>query len=307
MALPGSRKAAWWFLAAPVLVTVGACAAASAAPLPSPTPACTGIAPRFSCLMQQRITAVEKYLAGAPGSISVLLDDRATGAIWGSANATREYPAASTMKLAVITDLLLRNQPGAANHIRLTATDRQEMYQALYTSNDIDANDLWDKYENGSFLQRIQAFGMTRAEFTGSPPNWGYMYCTAEDLDDLINYVLSKPPASIRDYLVYRLRHVSPIDQQWGVWGAGPENMPGNKDGWEQDAVGDDNWWITNSVGFAVPGPEYTLAMMYNLYNYGGNGDAGFYYGVNKLTQIASILFQGHRTAAPHPQPSAVP
>ena len=179
--------------------------------------------------MQQRITAVEKYLVGSPGSIGVVLDDRATGAIWRNANATREYPAASTMKLAMITDLLLRNQ-AAAGHIHLTATDRKEMYQALYTSNDIDANDLWDKYENGSFLRRIQAFGMTRAEFTGSPPNWGYMYCTAEDLDDLINYVLSKPPASIRDYLIYRLRHVSPLDQQWGVWGAGPENQPGNKD-----------------------------------------------------------------------------
>jgi hypothetical protein len=28
---------------------------------------------------------------------------------------------------------------------------------------------------------------------------------------------------------------VSAIDQQWGVWGAGPQNHPGNKDGWEQD------------------------------------------------------------------------
>ena len=306
MALPGSREAAQWFLATLALVTVGAGAAASSPPSPSPTPTCTGIAPRFSCRMRQRITAVEKYLVGSPGSIGVVLDDRATGAIWRNANATMEYPAASTMKLAMITDLLLRNQ-AAVGHIHLTATDRKEMYQALYTSNDIDANDLWDKYENGSFLRRIQAFGMTRAEFTGSPPNWGYMYCTAEDLDDLMNYVLSKPPASIRDYLIYRLRHVSPLDQQWGVWGAGPENQPGNKDGWEHPPADGSYWWITNTVGFAVPGPEYTLAMMYNLYNYGGNGNAGFYYGVNKLTQIASILFQGHRTAAPHPQPSAVP
>jgi hypothetical protein len=303
----GSRKAAWPFLAALMVVTVGNGAAASSPPSTPPHTACPGIAPGFSCLMRQRIAAVEKYLAGAPGSMGLVLDDRATGAIWRSANAAVEYPAASTMKLAMITDMLLRDQPGAAGHIHLTGTDRKEMYQALYTSNDIDANDLWDKYENGSFLRRIQAFGMSRAEFTGSPPNWGFMYCTAEDLDDLINYVLTKPPASIRDYLVYRLRHVSPIDQQWGVWGAGPENKPGNKDGWEHTPADGSYWWITNSVGFAVPGPEYTLAMMYNLYGYGGNGDAGFYYGVNELTQIASILFQGHHAATPHPAPSAVP
>ncbi len=279
----------------------------SPSPSASPTSTCTGIAPRFSCLMQQRIAAVQKYLAGAPGSIGILLDDRATGAIWHNANATTKYPAASTMKLAMITDLLLRNRPGAGR-IHLTATDRKEINGALYTSNDIDATDLWDKYENGSFLQRIRAFGMTGAEFTGSPPSWGFMYCSAQDLDDLINYVLSsKTPAGIRDYLVYRLRHVSPIDQQWGVWGAGPENRPGNKDGWEQSPALGTYWWIINTVGFAVPGPEFTLAIMYNLYNYGGNGDAGFYYGVNKLTQIASILFQGHYTAIPHPQPSAVP
>jgi len=46
---------------------------------------------------------------------------------------------------------------------------------------------------------------------------------------------------------------------------------------------------------------------MYNLGGYGGVGDAGFKYGSNKLTQIASILFQGHHTAAPTPQASAVP
>ena len=89
MALPGSREAAQWFLATLALVTVGAGAAASSPPSPSPTPTCTGIAPRFSCRMQQRITAVEKYLVGSPGSIGVVLDDRATGAIWRNANATR--------------------------------------------------------------------------------------------------------------------------------------------------------------------------------------------------------------------------
>jgi hypothetical protein len=274
----------------------------SPSPSPSPSPTCSGIAPGFSCEMQQRITAVQNYLTGAPGSIGIVLDDRATGAVWRNADATEEYPAASTMKLAMMTDLLLRN---AAGSIHLTSTDMDEMYQALYTSNDDDANDLWDKYEDASFLTRIQAFGMTGAEFTASPPNWGFMYCTAQDLDNLMNYVLHDAPASVRDYLVYRLQHVSAVDQQWGVWGAGPENQPGNKDGWEWDPP---DLWITNTVGFAGPDQRYTLAIMYDLEGYdGSSGPTGFDYGIDKLSQIASLLFQGHVTSQPVALPSAVP
>jgi hypothetical protein len=277
--------------------------AATPSPTPSPKPKprfCAKIAPGFSCTMRNRIRRVQRYLRHAPGSIGIVIDDRSTGAAWHNANAAVTYPAASTMKLAMMTDLLLRNREGS---ISLTPADRDEMFQALYTSNDNDANALWDKYEDGSFLGRIQAFGMTSARFTSSVPNWGFMYCSAEDLDNLINYVLTKTPHRIRNYLVYRLQHVSAIDQQWGVWGAGPENEPGNKDGWEQDG----SLWITNTVGFAGPNQQYTMAIMYNLEGFGGVGDAGFDYGTNKLTQIASILFQGHHTEHPTAQASAVP
>ena len=290
--------------AAPGTHPAQALASPSPSVTPSPTPTCTGIAPGFSCVMQQRITEVQRYVAGRHGSIGIVLDDRVTGSVWHNARAHALVPAASTMKLAVLADLLLRNRRGG---IHLTPGDFREMYQALHTSNDDDANDLWRKYENGSFLPRIRAFGMTRAQFT-TKVNWGYMYCTAKDLDHLMNYILTKAPAGVRDYLVRQLQHVSVHDQQWGVWGAGPANEPGNKDGWEQDPIGPgEDWWITNTVGFAGPAQEYTLAVTDNLHNYGGTGPRGFFYGTNTLTQIASILFQGHHTAAPHPQPSYVP
>jgi hypothetical protein len=106
-------------------------AAAPASPSPSvtasPTPACTGIAPGFSCVMQQRVTEAQHYLAGRHGSIGIVLGDRVTGAVWHNGHAHTPYPAASTMKLAVMTDLLLRNRRGS---IHLTSADRREMYQA---------------------------------------------------------------------------------------------------------------------------------------------------------------------------------
>jgi hypothetical protein len=285
--------------ARPPSATASPAPSPSPRPDPSPTVACNGIAPGFSCVMQQRIAEVQKYLAGAPGSIGIVVEDRATGAVYRSANAYQDYPAASTMKLAMATDLLERNLAG---NIHLTSNDLNLLYNALYTSNDDDANALWNEYEDGSFLSRIRAFGMSSTYFTTNVPNWGFMYCSAADLNNLINYVLRDAPSSVRDYLVYRLRHVSALDQQWGVWGAGPENAPGNKDGWEQDGT----TWITNTVGFAGPSGRYTLAIMYELGG-AGSSDAGFSYGTNKLTQIASLLFQGHYTAAPTPQASAVP
>src|SRR5690349_21559562 len=62
----------------------------------------------FSCLMRWRIRAAQRYLARQPGRIGVVLHDRVTGATWRDANARAEFPAASTMKLAMVTDLLVR-------------------------------------------------------------------------------------------------------------------------------------------------------------------------------------------------------
>jgi hypothetical protein len=84
--------------------------------------------------------------------------------------------------------------------------------------------------------------------------------------------------------------------QQWGVWGAGRADKPGNKDGWEDN----DDVWITNTVGFAGPRERYTLAIMYAL-----SGGETFHEGSNALTQISALLFHGHH--APQPLAEATP
>jgi hypothetical protein len=116
------------------------------------------------------------------------------------------------------------------------------------------------------------------------------MTCTAEDESRLINYVLSRLPGALRGYLVYQLRHVATV-QHFGVWGAGPGGQPGNKDGWSVEKPG----WIIDSTGFAGPGERYTLAMMNSL-----DGEGGYQAGTATVTQVAAILFRGHRTAPPH-------
>jgi hypothetical protein len=241
--------------------------------------------------MRRRIRAAERYLATRPGTTGIVLFDRATGAIWRNANARTDFPAASTIKLAMVTDILLRKASGA---ITLTFGDWKLIYSALHESSDAAADQLWSAFENGGFRARIKRFGMTSATFTTSPPYWGYMYCSPQDLDHLMNYLLDRLPAADRGYLVRQLRHVAPI-QRWGVWGAGPASRPGNKDGWEDD----DGIWITNSVGFAGPAARYTLAMMCNL-----GGQAGFRTGANTLTWVSALLFGKHPSPVPQIRPT---
>ena len=252
------------------------------------TGACPAAARQFSCLMRRRIRAAQRYLARQPGSIGLVLHDRVTGATWQNANARTSFPAASTMKLAMITDLLVRAR---ADRIGLSSGDWTLIYEVLHSSSDIDADRLWFTFENRRFLHRIARFGMTTCSFSARPPYWGYMYCSPEDLDHLMNYALGRLAGSDRSYLVGQLRHVARI-QQWGVWGAGAGHRPGNKDGWEDDG----GVWVTNTVGFAGPGGRYTLAIMDKQ-----PARSRFRLGANTLTQISALLFQGGHV----PQPTA--
>jgi hypothetical protein len=295
--------------AACVLLAVTACAPARATAPPTTAPAATagtvygpvpvprpqltpslaqmcGQPAGFSCGLWQRIGEVKRYIAHRPGTIGVELYDRDTGASWGNRNADTDFPAASTIKLAMVTDLMRRADSG---QVTLGPGDWQMMDRILYDSDDAAGDELWSAYDDGSFLGRIQRFGMRSASFSASTPYWGFMYCSPHDLDSLMNYVLDKLPARDRGYIVHRMRRVGPIEQ-WGVWGAGGASHPGDKDGWENEG----SVWVTNTVGFAGPHEEYTLAIMDNQ---GGAGD--FHTGATTLSEIASLLFRGHLSPAP--------
>jgi hypothetical protein len=233
-------------------------AVAPATPTMAPSaPPCPSRPAGFSCPMRLRIAEVKRYLSGRPGITGVVLRDRATGAVWRNRYAGTQIYMASTSKLAMAATLLLQNDAGA---IHLSPADWAVMYQMLHVSSDNAADDLWFKYGASFYTSVFPKLGLASAQYlpqagvTG--PYWGEMTCTAEDESRLINYVLDSLPAPPRNYLVYQLRHVAQV-QHFGVWGAGRENEPGNKDGWSVEKPG----WIIDSVGFAGPGEQYTLAM----------------------------------------------
>lgn len=240
--------------------------------------------PAFDKELQKRVAATKAYVAGRPGVAGIVLRDRRTGAVWRSADAGTLIWACSTPKLAMVVDLLLRNDSGA---VRLTPDDRVLMHKMLNASDDDAAHTLWNRYGGEDFAKRFPSYGMTDMRFTDQHPHhWGWILTTANDLDRLVNYVLKMPPRH-RDYLVHEMQHVDP-NQQWGVWGAGAAAKPGNKNGWSDD--NDDGSWITNSVGFTGPGQRYTLAIMDNTKVI----EHGFETGKETTTGIGRTLFDGY-------------
>jgi hypothetical protein len=265
----------------------------SAGPSPTPRPACAvpaRISRKFSCTMRKRIEDVEQYLQARPGVVGIVLRDRRTGAVWRNANSGAQIYMASTSKLAMAAALLTADRSG---RIQLSSGDRDLMHQMLNQSSDQAADSLWFKYGASFFTGAFPQIGLADAQYLPQQgvngPYWGEMTCTADDEDQVINYVLEQMPSDLSDYIVQELRNVA-TDQHFGVWGAGPENEPGNKDGWSTEKPG----WITDTVGFAGPDARYTLTIMNSL-----NGQGGYHDGITTLSEVASLLFQGHPGPVP--------
>jgi hypothetical protein len=252
---------------------------------------CTPSPGSFDCDLQARIASADAYLAGRPGAVGYVLRDRNTGAVYRNSHAGELIWTASTIKLAMVVDLLTRQRAGT---VSLSADDHRLIAAMLHSSDDDAADTLWTRYggsDHQAFNTNFGRYGMTdlrpQRGFTDIYPYWGFQKSTANDLDRLINYVLTTLDPPDRADIVGQLQQVGP-NQQWGVWGAGAPMMPGNKDGWSLEQGG----WVVNSVGFAGPGQRYTLAMMNSLGNAGGYDD-----GVTTTTQLARLLLAGRTSS----------
>jgi hypothetical protein len=251
------------------------------------SPACDG-GSGWSCDWQARFQAADAYADSRPGTVGIVVTDRQTGAVWANQYADTQVYTASTIKLAMVVDLLQRNDSGA---ITLTDDDRSLMEAMLHSSDDDAADTLWYRYSgpgDQTFNDDFAALGMTGLTPVLGPdddyaPYWGFQTCTPQDLSTLINYVLNTLNPADRDWIVPQMQAVDE-DQQWGVWAAGPAAMPGNKDGWSDEVTGS----IMNSVGFVGPGQRYTIAIMNSLNGQGDEDD-----GRVTVSQVAQTIFGG--------------
>jgi hypothetical protein len=233
--------------------------------------------------MRQRVAAAEQYLSRRPGTTGFVLRDRATGAKYRNVNAATQIWTASTIKLAMVADLLTREQAGA---VRLSGDDRRLMAAMLHSSDNAAADTLWSRYGGPAqvFNANFPRYGMPGVRpqpgFGDVFPYWGFQKATADDFDGLMNYVLTGLSAANVAAVVAEMQRVDD-QQQWGVWGAGPTMAPGNKNGWSQEEGG----WVVNTVGFAGPSQRYTLSIMNAL-----GGEGGYDDGVTTTTELSRIL-----------------
>jgi hypothetical protein len=257
------------------------------APPTTAAPDCPEPASRFDCDMQRRFVAARAYLGTRPGTVGVVVHDRQTGAVWRNEHAGTPAWTASTIKLAMAVDLFQRDRSGS---VHLTEADRGLIHAMLHSSDDSAADTLWFRYagaDHMAFNDAFHRYGMTSLQpqrgFSEFYPYWGFQKCTADDLERLVDYVLTALPGDIRDDIVGELRGVAD-DQRWGVWDAGPAGQPGNKDGWSLE----DDGWVMRTAGFVGPAERYTVAVVNSLHGQGGYDE-----GRQTDGHLIKILFDG--------------
>jgi beta-lactamase class A len=270
-----------------VAAALAALLVTAAAPMPTAAADCSPGPTASDCDLQNRVAAADAYLATRPGSVGYVLRDRKTGATYRNSHAGELVWTASTIKLAMVVDLLTRERAGT---VTLSDADRSLIAAMMHSSDDDAADALWSRHggsDHRAFNADFPRYGLTDLQpqrgFSSTFPYWGFQKSTANDLDRLINYTLTELDPADTAGIVDQLQHVAP-NQQWGVWGAGPAMAPGNKDGWSLEQGG----WVVNSVGFAGPGQRYTLAVMNSLGGAGGYDD-----GVATTSRLSQVLLAG--------------
>jgi hypothetical protein len=235
----------------------------SSAPAPSDAPPST-CAGGWDCAQRARFDATAAYVGKRPGRMGVVMRDRETGAVWRAGATADPMWTGSTIKVAIATTLLERHRAGT---IRLTASDRDAMSDMLESSSNDATDTLWNRYDGLGMLDLFRTgYGMRALSVvSGRETYWRNLRCTADDLDRLMAYVLGGAlHADDRAYLVSTLRGVAD-NQHWGVWAAGPQLRPGNKDGWAVKPDPDGEHWVTHTAGFAGPAERYVVVVMYSL------------------------------------------
>jgi hypothetical protein len=209
------RRTALHFLVAALLMAAGSVAA----PPRQADAACAAAPGQLDCDFQERIATAESYLTTRPGSVGFVLRDRGTGAHYRNGQAGDLVWTASTIKLAMVVDLLSRERAG---QLRLTESDRAAMAAMLHSSDDDAADTLWARYsgaDHESFNRNFPGYGMTdltpQRGFSTTFPYWGFQKSTADDLDRLMSYTLTRLPPAQTAQIVTEMQHVDPV-QQWG-------------------------------------------------------------------------------------------
>lgn len=264
----------------------------SGSPSPEPSKGCGG---QWDCQWQQRFAAALALLNEQPGTLSAVVGDQKTGAVWRAGDTTSTTWTASTIKVAIVATLLEWHREGT---LKLTTADRENMHAALHSSSNDATTALWNRYGGKDMYHHFR----TRHHMTslsvvpGYELFWRNLQCSADDLFRLMSQVMTASHVDDRAYLVAEMRDVA-SNQHWGVWAAGASLLPGNKNGWAQKPGPDGTRWVTHTVGFAGPAERYLVVVTYSQPTSGTLST-----GVHTVSNLVATIF-----GVPVPAPVTLP
>jgi hypothetical protein len=196
-------------------------------------------------------------------TIGYAVFDRTTNTFTAQSNATMPFRSASVVKLLIALDYLWdRGTPADA--------DRAALDAMLRSSDDAAANDFWLRGGSARIVDRM--VDRLVLQNTDPPPAphqgyWGYTAISPADTVRIYRYVLDGASATIRDYLMGRLRQSTrcasdQFDQSFGIRSAfaSPSAV---KQGWSGfggrgDCDGEPADPRTSVPGFDIPGLDLT-------------------------------------------------
>jgi beta-lactamase class A len=216
--------------------------------------------------MREKLTkALDRYLLGRPGQLSLSIRDQATGFTFTYRPKTRTVTA-SIVKVDILIALLLKAQ---REDRHLTATEQALATQMIEFSDNKAANALWFAAGGSAGLTAANKKLRLRSTSPGPGGVWGATTTSAADQIRVLRALTSTHSplsANSRRYVLGLMSHVTP-DQVWGVSAAAADadDAVALKNGWLPRPA-DGGRWTINSIGrVRGDGHDYLIAVLSKL------------------------------------------
>lgn len=209
---------------------------------------------RYGSLNNRLTSAWNKIIYTSNGNVSIAVYSPKTHRVYSDANKpNHKFHAASTVKVAILAGILLKQPSGLTAH-------QESLANAMIEQSDNTATtELFENYlgKQAGLQQTFDKFGMTDST---ARENWGLSTTTPRDQIKLLNNIFYKSDilSSQQQQTIRSLMSNVDADQTWGI--SADSNNFAIKNGWlSYEGSG----WIVNSIGYVKNnnGTDYTIAV----------------------------------------------
>jgi len=169
-----------------------------------------------AALVPGTASAAPAVPAGVTAGVAVF--DRQTGTFTERLNDTKQFRAASVVKLLIALDFMW-------NRTSVPAADQARLDAMLRSSDDAAASYYWSRGGSGAIVTRmVSRLGLlhTAPPPAGSASTWGYTALSAADTVRIYRHILDSAPAVVRSLIMTNLRAATRcgtdgFDQYFGI------------------------------------------------------------------------------------------